>query len=91
MKTPRRRGFNIVASLEFHVTPSAESNACDVLVIGAGPAGSACAHVLAGAGLDVLLVDQHAFPRDKTCGDGLIPDAQRALSRLTRWWALTVR
>jgi len=53
-----------------------------VLVIGAGPAGSACAQALAGAGLDVLLVDQHAFPRDKTCGDGLIPDAQRALSRL---------
>ncbi len=46
------------------------------------PAGSACAQALAGAGLDVLLVDQHAFPRDKTCGDWLIPDAQRALSRL---------
>ena len=64
------------------MTFSAASNACEVLVIGAGPAGSACAQALAGAGLDVLLVDQHAFPRDKTCGDGLIPDAQRALSRL---------
>ena len=64
------------------MTLSAASNACDVLVIGAGPAGSACAQALARAGLDVLLVDQHAFPRDKTCGDGLIPDAQRALSRL---------
>ena len=48
---------------------------CDVLVVGAGPAGSACARVLARAGVDVVLVDQHAFPRDKVCGDGLIPDA----------------
>ena len=43
---------------------------CDVLVVGAGPAGSACAHHLAAAGLDTLLVDQHDFPRDKVCGDG---------------------
>lgn len=55
---------------------------CEVLVIGAGPAGSACAQWLARAGADVLLVDQHAFPRDKVCGDGLIPDAHRALRRL---------
>ncbi len=56
--------------------------ACEVLVVGAGPAGSACARVLAQAGRDVVLVDQHAFPRDKVCGDGLIPDAHRALKRL---------
>ncbi len=55
---------------------------CDVLVIGAGPAGSACAQWLAQQGLDVVLVDQQAFPRDKVCGDGLIPDAHRALQRL---------
>ncbi len=55
---------------------------CDVLVVGAGPAGSACAQWLARAGVDVVLVDQHDFPRDKTCGDGLIPDAQAALRRL---------
>jgi flavin-dependent dehydrogenase len=55
---------------------------CDVLVIGAGPAGSACAQALAEAGLEVLLADQHAFPRDKVCGDGLIPDAHAALKRL---------
>jgi geranylgeranyl reductase family protein len=55
---------------------------CDVLVVGAGPAGSACAQWLARAGVDVVLVDQHDFPRDKTCGDGLIPDAHAALQRL---------
>jgi len=55
---------------------------CDVLVVGAGPAGSACARTLAAAGREVLLVDQHAFPRDKVCGDGLIPDAHAALRRL---------
>ncbi|OUL99532.1 NAD(P)/FAD-dependent oxidoreductase [Variovorax sp. JS1663] len=55
---------------------------CDVLVVGAGPAGSACAQLLARAGADVLLVDRHGFPREKVCGDGLIPDAHRALARL---------
>jgi geranylgeranyl reductase family protein len=57
-------------------------SSCDVLVVGAGPAGSACARVLAQAGHGVLLVDQHDFPRDKVCGDGLIPDAHAALRRL---------
>ena len=55
---------------------------CDVLVVGAGPAGSACAQMLARAGLRTVLVDQHDFPRDKVCGDGLIPDAHAALRRL---------
>jgi geranylgeranyl reductase family protein len=52
------------------------------LVIGAGPAGSAAALTLARAGVAVTLVDQHVFPRDKVCGDGLIPDALAALERL---------
>ena len=55
---------------------------CDVLVVGAGPAGSAAAMTLARNGFDVVLVDQHTFPRDKICGDGLIPDAHEALRRL---------
>lgn len=55
---------------------------CDVLIVGAGPAGSACARTLALAGVQVRLVDQHPAGRDKTCGDGLIPDAHQALARL---------
>jgi geranylgeranyl reductase family protein len=55
---------------------------CNVLVVGAGPAGSAAATLLARAGLDVVMVDQRSFPREKVCGDGLIPDAHAALARL---------
>ena len=54
----------------------------DAIVVGAGPAGSAVANMLARGGRDVVLVDAHAFPRDKVCGDGLIPDAHRALAKL---------
>ncbi|MGL5823666.1 MAG: geranylgeranyl reductase family protein [Nocardioides sp.] len=54
----------------------------DVLVVGAGPAGSAAATWAARLGLDVLLVDAAVFPRDKTCGDGLTPRAVGELARL---------
>lgn len=47
----------------------------DVVIVGAGPGGSAAAHYLARQGLDVLLLDKADFPRDKTCGDGLTPRA----------------
>jgi menaquinone-9 beta-reductase len=40
----------------------------DVLIIGAGPAGSASAVTLARSGAKVLIIDRHAFPRDKVCG-----------------------
>lgn len=62
--------------------PAPLPDRCEVLVIGSGPAGSACAAVLAQAGVDVLLIDQQDFPREKICGDGLIPDAHHALARL---------
>lgn len=51
----------------------------DVVVVGAGPGGSAAAHYLARAGLDVLLVDKFEFPRDKTCGDAMTPRALTVL------------
>jgi len=54
----------------------------DIIVVGAGPGGSALAARLARAGLDVLLLDKQIFPRDKTCGDALTPEAVRILHRL---------
>jgi geranylgeranyl reductase family protein len=51
----------------------------DVLVVGAGPGGAATAHALAQTGLDVLLLEKTAFPREKVCGDGLTPRAVRTL------------
>ncbi len=54
----------------------------DVLVVGAGPAGSAAATWAARLGHDVLLADAAVFPRDKTCGDGLTPRAMGELDRL---------
>jgi geranylgeranyl reductase family protein len=51
----------------------------DVIVVGAGPAGSATAQALAQAGRDVLLLEKTAFPREKVCGDGLTPRAVKSL------------
>ncbi|MGP3983936.1 geranylgeranyl reductase family protein [Streptomyces sp. KR80] len=51
----------------------------DVIVVGAGPAGSTTAYYLAKAGLDVLLLEKTAFPREKVCGDGLTPRATKQL------------
>jgi menaquinone-9 beta-reductase len=54
----------------------------DVLVIGAGPAGSALATHLARAGLSVLVADRASFPRDKACSEYLSPEAVRRLDHL---------
>jgi menaquinone-9 beta-reductase len=61
---------------------SATSARTDVLVVGAGPAGSAAAAWSARSGRDTVLVDAAVFPRDKTCGDGLTPRAIAELDRL---------
>ena len=55
----------------------------DVLIVGAGPAGAACAMVLAQTGLSVAILDKAAFPRDKTCGDALSVDVINQLSTLS--------
>jgi geranylgeranyl reductase family protein len=51
----------------------------DVIVVGAGPAGSTAATHLARAGLDVLLLEKSTFPRPKVCGDGLTPRGVKQL------------
>jgi geranylgeranyl reductase family protein len=64
------------------VTTDVEPTETDVLVVGAGPAGSAAAAWAARAGADVVLADAAVFPRDKTCGDGLTPRAIAELDHL---------
>jgi geranylgeranyl reductase family protein len=64
----------------------------DVIVVGAGPGGSATATYLARHGVDVLLLEKARFPRDKVCGDGLTPRATRELISLgvdTSGWQRT--
>lgn len=54
----------------------------DVLIVGAGPAGSAAAIGLARQGRRVLLLDRSNFPREKACGEGVMPAGVAALARL---------
>ena len=63
--------------------PAADGDrSVDVIVVGAGPGGSATAAWLAKAGKDVVLLEKSRFPRDKICGDGLTPRAVRQLINL---------
>jgi flavin-dependent dehydrogenase len=52
---------------------------CDVLVVGGGPAGSACAWKLRQQGIDVVVVDRAAFPRDKVCAGWITPPILQSL------------
>src|SRR6478752_5347221 len=61
------------------VTEPLSENTADVIVVGAGPAGSTTAYHLARSGLEVLLLEKTEFPREKVCGDGLTPRAVRQL------------
>ena len=54
----------------------------DLIVVGAGPSGSATAYFAAQAGLSVILLEKTAFPREKVCGDGLTPRGIRGLQRM---------
>lgn len=54
----------------------------DVLIVGAGPAGSVCAYLLQKAGISCLLIDRAIFPRDKLCGGGLTPKCWKLLDEL---------
>jgi menaquinone-9 beta-reductase len=54
----------------------------DVLVVGAGVAGATTARLLAEAGHRVILLDRARFPRDKPCGEGVMPTGVRLLARM---------
>ena len=53
---------------------------CDVLVVGGGPAGSSCALELRRHGLDVTVLDQSDFPRDKICAGWITPQIVASLN-----------
>lgn len=67
-------------NIDWQLSPTsiAEKN-WDVVIIGAGPAGAIAAIHLAAANHNVLLLDKEEFPREKICGDGLLPDTMRCL------------
>jgi flavin-dependent dehydrogenase len=52
---------------------------CEVLVVGGGPAGAACAGALRAQGADVMVVDRAVFPRDKVCAGWITPAVVEAL------------
>ncbi len=55
----------------------------DVLIVGAGPAGSTLSHFLQKAKVDHLLIDKASFPRDKVCGDGITVDVLSNLKKIS--------
>src|SRR5690606_23991215 len=63
----------------------------DVIVVGAGPGGATAAATLADEGLRVALIDKHAFPRDKVCGDAVSGKSVDVLRRLGLVERLQVR
>jgi menaquinone-9 beta-reductase len=50
-----------------------KGEACDVVIVGGGPAGATCARALTRAGVDVVILDKAVFPRDKTCAGWITP------------------
>jgi len=61
---------------------AATSTLYDVVIVGGGPSGSACAYWLAHAGWSVCLIEKKHFPREKTCGDGLTPRSVYQLAEM---------
>src|SRR5215203_2947040 len=75
-------GLGPYAVTDAHAPSTDPAIDADVIVVGAGPAGSATATHLARHGLRVSLLEKSRFPREKVCGDGLTPRGTRQLIRL---------
>ena len=58
------------------------SKTTEVVIVGAGPAGSICGYLLRKSGVDCVVVDRASFPRDKICAGGLTPKAWHLLDEL---------
>ena len=54
-------------------------DSCDLLIVGGGPAGSACAWKAVRGGLDTIILDKSPFPRHKVCGGWITPAVLEAL------------
>ena len=54
----------------------------DIVIVGAGPAGCACAYQLSGKGLSIAVIEKSVFPRDKICGDALSADVVNQFYRI---------
>ena len=67
------------------------SRDAEIVIVGAGPAGAAAAFFLAAAGRDVVLVDRRRFPREKPCGEGVLPAGVGVLERIGVRSALEAR
>jgi len=63
----------------------------DIIIVGSGPAGCACALSLKGSGLRVLVIDKSTFPRDKVCGDAIPNTVPKALMMLDEKYLTALR
>lgn len=71
-----------VAFEQHALTHEVAKQSWDVIVVGGGPAGCVAAITVAKRGFQVLLIEKDRYPRDKTCGDALIPDSLGVLRRI---------
>ncbi|MEE8715940.1 MAG: FAD-dependent oxidoreductase [Coriobacteriales bacterium] len=80
-RRPSRAGADPAAPSRLPGGGDSPAETCDVLVVGAGPAGIACAREAARAGASVVLIDSSGLPRHKSCGGMLNEYAESFLSR----------
>ena len=64
--------------------PELDERECDVIVVGAGPAGACAAMRLAKRGLHVCIIEKKTLPRYKTCGGGLLRRAAPCSTSISR-------